>query len=176
MRSMNIDPLRHRRRISSNPVPAAGTSSSIRPSQRKAHDDCCCQEWINEANIRPTCCDVFWYPQAGEVLLVADEEGHISLRRIASRKLLWTSRCRCCKSTAGRSTGGGAAGHGGSEPTDERRSPVTTCKAQPAQQSAQQSAPSPPSPQLRQSALSPLSAEAPPAAQLPPAAQVCNSR
>ncbi|GIM15341.1 hypothetical protein Vretimale_18025, partial [Volvox reticuliferus] len=171
MRSMNIDPLRHRRRISSNPVPAAGTSSSIRPSQRKAHDDCCCQEWINEANIRPTCCDVFWYPQAGEVLLVADEEGHISLRRIASRKLLWTSRCRCCKSTAGRSTGGGAAGHGGSEPTDERRSPVTTCKAQPAQQSAQQSAPSPPSPQLRQSALSPLSAEAPPAAQLPPAAQ-----
>ncbi|GIL91853.1 hypothetical protein Vretifemale_19443 [Volvox reticuliferus] len=154
-------------------VSAAGTSNSIRPSQWKAHDDCYYQEWINEANIRPTCCDVFWHPDAGEVLLVADEEGHISLWRIAGHKLLWTSRCL---STEQRST-----------------SPTTACKAisggrafvtghrdgsikkwdikQSAQQSAQHSAPSPPSPQLRQSALPPLSAESTQSAQSPPASR-----
>ncbi|GIL91898.1 hypothetical protein Vretifemale_19493 [Volvox reticuliferus] len=131
MRSMNIDPSPRRSITSSNPVPAAGTSSSIGPSQWKAHDDCYYQEW---ANICPTCCDVFWHPDAGEVLLIADEEGHISLWRIASRELLWTSRYRQCNNTAA-AAGSPNAGHGNSErtsgstePTDEW-SPVATCKA-----------------------------------------------
>ncbi|GIL65096.1 hypothetical protein Vafri_18866 [Volvox africanus] len=82
--------------------------SNSKPSNWKA-DDSYYQEWKNFATSAEERRDVFWHPCVGEVLLVADEQGHVSLWSIVSRALLWSSGCICNSSAAGSTNGDGAA-------------------------------------------------------------------